>query len=157
MSSRALGTVLVLSVATWACGGGDAAADGGPSGAGGNAPPASAAPPETGGNAGATLDLPEGVTGAMVDRGRELFNGAGSCFACHGQDGTDGQLAPDLTDDDWLNVDGTYPAIIDLINTGVEAPREFPGIMLPRAGMPLSDEDVAALAGYVWSLANTDM
>ncbi len=157
MSGRTLGPALVISMAAWVCGGGEADPDGGAPETGGGAPAVSAAPPETGGSAALAMNLPDGVTGAMVDRGRELFNGAGSCFACHGQNGTDGALAPDLTDDDWLNVDGTYPAIIDLINTGVEAPREFPGIMLPRAGMPLSDEDVAALAGYVWSLANTDM
>ena len=97
--------------------------------------------------------LPEGVTEAMVREGREIFNGAGICYTCHTVEATGGPLAPDLTDDEWLNVDGEYASIVELVNTGVSQPVEHPGAMLPRAGMPLTDEQVAAVAAYAYMLA----
>ena len=102
-----------------------------------------------------TLDeslLPEGVTVAMVEEGRELFSGGGICQTCH-LDGTGGPLAPDLTDDAWLNVDGEYMSIVELVKTGVSQPLEHPGTMLPRAGMPLTDAQVEAVAAYVYMLS----
>ena len=69
------------------------------------------------------------------------------------QAATGGPLAPDLTDADWLNVDGEYQSIIELVNTGVAQPLEHPGAMLPRAGMPLSDDQVAAVSAYVYTLS----
>lgn len=97
--------------------------------------------------------LPEGVTEAMVLEGREIFNGAGICYTCHTMEATGGPLAPDLTDDQWLNVDGEYASIVELVKTGVAQPVEHPGAMLPRAGMPLTDEQVAAVAAYAYMLA----
>jgi len=97
--------------------------------------------------------LPEGVTEAMVREGREIFNGAGICYTCHTVEATGGPLAPDLTDDQWLNVDGEYASIVELVKTGVAQPVEHPGAMLPRAGMPLTDEQVAAVAAYAYMLA----
>lgn len=97
--------------------------------------------------------LPEGVTEAMVLEGREIFNGAGICYTCHTVEATGGPLAPDLTDDEWLNVDGEYASIVELVKTGVAQPREHPGAMLPRAGMPLTDDQVAAVAAYAYMLA----
>ena len=97
--------------------------------------------------------LPEGVTVAMVEQGMEVFNGAGICYTCHTQGGGGGPLAPDLTDDTWLNTDGEYASIIEVVNTGVAQPLEHPGAMLPRAGMPLDDEQVAAVSAYVYTLS----
>lgn len=96
--------------------------------------------------------LPEGVTATMVAEGGELFGGGGICFTCH-LDGTGGPLAPDLTDDLWINVDGEYGSIVELVKTGVAKPIEHPGAMLPRAGMPLTDAQVEALAAYVYALS----
>lgn len=97
--------------------------------------------------------LPEGVTVAMVEEGRTLFAGGAICYTCHLADGTGGPLAPDLTDDIWINVDGEYASIVELVNTGVPQPKEHPGAMLPRAGMPLTDEQVAAVAAYSYMLS----
>ena len=96
--------------------------------------------------------LPEGVTATMVAEGKDLFGGGAICFTCH-LDGTGGPLAPDLTDDEWVNVDGEYGSIVDLIKTGVPQPLEHPGAMLARAGMPLTDAQVEALAAYVYALS----
>ena len=135
-----------------ACGGGDSggSADSDAGDASEPAEPAPAAAEEA-----FTVDeslLPEGVTVAMVEEGRDLFTGAGICFTCH-LDGTGGPLAPNLTDDIWLNVDGEYPSIVELVKTGVPQPVEHPGAMLARAGMPLTDAQVAAVAAYAYMLS----
>lgn len=97
--------------------------------------------------------LPEGVTVEMVQEGRDLFIGGGICFTCHTVEATGGPLAPDLTDDLWINVDGEYSSIVELVKTGVAQPVEHPGAMLPRAGMPLTDEQVNAVAAYSYMLS----
>ena len=99
------------------------------------------------------MELPEGVTPAMVEAGQGIFNGPGVCHTCHMQGAVGGVLAPNLTDAEWLNVDGEYASIVELIQTGVAVPTEYPGMMPARAGVNLSDDDVAAVAAYVWSLS----
>ena len=142
---------LLLLTVVIACGGGDSAGSGETGGeASEPADPVPAAAEEP-----LTLDeslLPEGVTVAMVEEGRQLFSGGGICHTCH-LDGTGGPLAPDLTDDAWLNVDGEYLSIVELVKTGVASPLEHPGSMLPRAGMPLSDAQVEAVAAYTYMLS----
>ncbi len=95
---------------------------------------------------------PDGVTLESISEGRILFNARATCSACHGANGKGGQLAPSLADDVWLNSDGTYAGIIEVIETGVLEPKEYPGLMLPRGGLGLSDEEVSSLAAFIWSL-----
>ena len=98
--------------------------------------------------------LPEGVTVEMAQEGQEIFNGVtGICFTCHVREGAGGPLAPNLTDDEWLNIDGEYESIVKIIMDGVPQPMEHPGLMQPRAGMPLTDEQVRAVAAYVFTLS----
>ena len=142
-----------------ACGGGDSASQAEPeTSAPPAAEPASTPAATPAGQAALEVDpaiLPEGVTAAMVQEGQEIFHGAGICYTCHTQGGVGGPLAPDLTDDTWLNVDGEYASIVELVNTGVAQPREHPGAMLPKAGMPLTDEQVASVAAYVYALSRS--
>lgn len=100
-------------------------------------------------NAGAA---PDGVTLESITEGRILFNARATCSACHGANGKGGQLAPNLADDVWLSSDGSYAGIIEVIETGVPEPKEYPGLMLPRGGLGLSDEEVSSLAAFIWSL-----
>lgn len=151
----ALRLAVVLALGAFAACGGDSA---GSSGSAGDAPADSPAdaPAETAAPEEFTVDpalLPEGVTVEMVLEGRELFNGGGICYTCHTVEATGGPLAPDLTDDVWLNVDGEYESIIELIKTGVAQPIEHAGAMLPRAGLPLTDEQVEKLAAYSYMLS----
>ena len=99
------------------------------------------------------LELPEGVTAAMVAQGKTIFEGPGTCFACHGAAGEGTPIAPDLTDDDWLHVDGSYGQLVEIIDTGVQETKQFPGLMVPRGGSGMSDEDLSAVAAYVWFLS----
>lgn len=95
-------------------------------------------------------DLPEGVTQEQYQEGRQLFTGQGACHACHGPQATGTQLAPDLTDGDWINVSGrNYDEIVELIKTGVPAPVEYPAPMPPMGGANLNDQQIDALAAYV--------
>jgi mono/diheme cytochrome c family protein len=102
----------------------------------------------------APMNLPEGVTAEMVAEGQAIFGGAGICVACHGPDAKGvGNLAPDLTDDTWLNISGrNYDEIVNLIMTGVPQPTEAAAPMLARGGSSITDEQVRAVAAYVYTL-----
>jgi mono/diheme cytochrome c family protein len=140
----ALGTIMATGLA--ACGGDQTADDA----ATGETPeatqPAGQQPAEA-------MNLPEGVTQEQVAQGRQLFSGQGACHACHNPQATGTQLAPDLTDDEWLNVSGrNMEEIVQLIHDGVQQPVEHPAPMPPMGGANLNDEQVEALAAYIVSL-----
>ena len=85
--------------------------------------------------------------------GQKIFQGKGLCHACHGKDGRGTALAPNLTDGEWLNIDGSLPAIVGLIRTGVPKPLKYPGLMPPMGGARLSKAEIDAVAAYVKSLS----
>ncbi len=97
--------------------------------------------------------LPEGVTVAMAREGQDIFHGEGVCVTCHLRQGAGGPLAPDLTDDVWLNIDGEYESIVNIVTTGVPQPIEHPGQMLARAGTAITDDQIRAVAAYVYTLS----
>lgn len=100
--------------------------------------------------------VPPGATEAMVEEGMTLFHGAGLCVTCHGADakGLPG-LGANLTDSVWLHSDGSYDAIIHQIETGVPANVSTSGTAMPaRGGSSLTDDQVKAVAAYVWSLSH---
>ena len=103
---------------------------------------------------GADEERPAEVTAEMIEAGRAVFSGPGACFSCHGPDGTGTPIGPNLTDETWLHVDGSFPAIVTLVESGVPEPREHPAPMLPRGGTGIDDEQVRAVAAYVWSLTH---
>lgn len=97
--------------------------------------------------------LPAGVTVEMAREGQEIFHGEGICVTCHLRGGEGGPLAPSLTDATWLNIDGEYESIVDIVMTGVSQPLEHPGQMLARAGTSITDDQVRAVAAYVYTLS----
>jgi mono/diheme cytochrome c family protein len=103
--------------------------------------------------AGASVDLPEGVTQDMVAAGEQIFNQQ-ICFSCHGANGTGSVLGPALTDQEWLNTDGSYEGIMDVVRTGVAEPVQFQAPMPPMGGIQLSDEQVRQVAAYVYSISH---
>ena len=97
--------------------------------------------------------LPEGVTQAMVTRGKAVWSGAGLCVACHGPAGKGG-IGPDLTDGEWLHHDGSYDALVKQITAGVPLNEAKTGQMMPpRGGGAINDADLRAVAAYVWTLS----
>ncbi len=101
----------------------------------------------------AQVELPEGVTQEMVAAGEQVFGSAGFCFTCHGANGGGTPLAPPLNDADWLNIDGTYASIQDVVRNGVPQPKQFPAAMPPMGGAQLSDEQIRDVAAYVYTLS----
>lgn len=98
--------------------------------------------------------LPEGVTQAMIDKGNEVFHKGGLCYACHGQDGK-GLVGPNLTDDVWLHNKGSYAELVAQITKGVTKEESKSGIPMPaKGGSSISDDDVKAVAAYVWRLSH---
>ena len=98
--------------------------------------------------------LPDGVTAAMVTAGEALFAKEGACYTCHGPEGAGTGLAPNLADDVWLHSDGSFQALITQITDGVPQPKESMIPMLPKGGAQISDEQIAAIAAYVWSISH---
>ncbi|MEX0891190.1 MAG: cytochrome c [Gemmatimonadota bacterium] len=114
--------------------------------------------PATDAPAATDVELPEGVTQEMVARGQQVFTGAaggGTCFTCHTAEGTGTPLAPDLTDDTWINTSGrNFEEIVQLVTTGVPEPVEAAAAMPPMGGANLSEDDVRAVAAYVLTLGS---
>lgn len=98
--------------------------------------------------------VPEGATQAMVDKGNEIYHKSGLCYACHGQDGK-GLVGPNLTDDVWIHNKGTFPELVSQIAKGVTKEESKTGVPMPaKGGSSISDEEVKAVAAYVWSLSH---
>ena len=89
--------------------------------------------------------------------GDSIFHGqaaGGACFTCHGQDAKGTPLAPDLTDQEWLNGDGSLEFIITTVTNGVPKPKQHQAAMPPMGGASLTPEQVRAVATYVYSLSH---
>ena len=144
----AIVAMLALTVTT-ACAGGDADTDTAGDTASTVTPAPEPTPPATTGatTAGAP---PAGATPEMVASGQTTFGQI--CFSCHGADAKGTQLAPNLTDAEWLNTDGTYDGIQKVVKEGVATPKQHPAPMPAMGGGNLSDDQVKAVAAYVWSL-----
>jgi len=99
------------------------------------------------------VTLPAGVTQAMVDQGATLFSGSGNCLACHGGGGAGTAIGPKLADSEWLNIQGEYDQIVQLITAGVPNPKQFPAAMPPKGGSTITDEQVRQVAAYVYSIS----
>lgn len=106
-----------------------------------------AAAPEPGGA------LPAGVTQEMVAAGQQVFT-TQTCYTCHGMDGTGTPLAPNLTDSEWINTDGTLEGIEDIVRNGVPTPQQHPAAMPPMGGAQLTDDQIRSVSAYVFSLSN---
>jgi len=103
--------------------------------------------------------LPAGVTPRTIALGDSLFH-ASSCTRCHGADAKGAQNGPNLTTATHIHVNGTYEDFVRLITSGVpkdsvqDKSRRFG--MQPRGGTqkPLNDEQIRAVAAYVYSLSH---
>ena len=60
----------------------------------------------------------------------------------------------DLTDQQWINGDGSYDFIVHTVTTGVPQPKQHPAPMPPKGGATLTDDQVKAVAAYVYSLSH---
>lgn len=96
---------------------------------------------------------PEEANDSAVAVGRALFRGAANCTGCHGAEGRGSESGPDLTDAAWLHGDGSYRMISQLILHGVTRYESTGGKPMPMRGWaPVNDDEVRAVAAYVWSI-----
>ena len=87
------------------------------------------------------------ITPAMVDAGRAIFHGKGTCFACHGMQLEGTQVAPTLKKHAWRDAkNGDYAAIFYVATHGV------PGTLMVAFPGGISRDEVLKVASYVWSV-----
>ena len=112
--------------------------------------------PDAGATATASLAVPPGATKEMVTLGDRIYHGAttATCTGCHGADGTGTPLGPNLTKNEWLWSDGSYPGIAKTIAGGVPQPKQYRAAMPPMGGSELTKDQVSAVAAYVWALSH---
>jgi mono/diheme cytochrome c family protein len=84
-----------------------------------------------------------------TELGKKIFLGKGNCFTCHGANLKGTVLAPNLTDAEWLNGDGSIEMIEATVKAGVSKPKKSPAAMPPMGGGKLSPEEIKAVAGFV--------
>jgi mono/diheme cytochrome c family protein len=93
----------------------------------------------------------------MVALGDRIYHGqvgGAPCTGCHGANGGGSPLGPSLTDQQWLWSDGSVAGIRQSIVTGVAKPKRFRAPMPAKGGATLTDDQVSALAAYVWGLSH---
>lgn len=133
-------------VATACSGGGEATAD------------STAAAPDAAAPAAATASFdPTTITPEVLALGDSLFHGligATSCQACHGADGAQGTVAPNLIDAEWLHSDGSWEGIYNTVKNGVSQPKKFTSMMPPDGGVPMTDAQRHAVTAYVYKLGH---
>jgi mono/diheme cytochrome c family protein len=98
---------------------------------------------------------PPGVTDSAVAWGKALFHGSANCSACHGVEGSGTTVGPPLTGALWLHGPGTYEWLADQIRRGIPAHGSMSGLAMPMRGWSMmNDDDVRAVAAYVWSITH---
>jgi mono/diheme cytochrome c family protein len=103
----------------------------------------------------AAQQRPPGVTDSAIAWGKALFHGSANCSACHGEGGRGTEYGPNITGALWLHGPGTYESLIEQVKHGVPASRSATGQPMPMRGWTtMSDDDVKAVAAYVWSISH---
>lgn len=98
---------------------------------------------------------PAGVTDSAIVWGKALFHGSANCAACHGVEGSGTSDGPALTGALWLHGPGTYEWLADQIRRGIPAHGSLSGLAMPMRGWSMmNDDDVRAVAAYVWSITH---
>ena len=94
------------------------------------------------------------LTPELIAQGDKVYHGPGNCYACHGSN-AQGAVGPNLTDSEWIHSKGTFEEIVAQVTSGIPKEKAKSGIpMPPKGGGTISDEDVKAVAAYVYSLSH---
>jgi mono/diheme cytochrome c family protein len=89
------------------------------------------------------------ITDAMVDLGRAVFHGKGTCFMCHGPQLEGSQIAPTLKAHAWRDAkNGQFDEIFRVVTHGV------PSTVMVAFPGGISRTDALSVAAYVWSVNN---
>jgi|GEM_PF-4778679 len=89
-------------------------------------------------------------------RGAKAYKTA-NCTKCHRDNGRGGDRAPNLTDDEWVQCDGTVEGIRKILIAGIPSSKfknpDFPFDMDPATRFLKTDTEITDLAVYVKSLS----
>jgi cytochrome c oxidase cbb3-type subunit 3 len=84
----------------------------------------------------------------MMRDARTVFSSR--CVQCHADRGQ-GNIGPNLTDDHWLNGDGSLTALLEIVKDG------RPQKGMPTWGQKLRPVELAQVVAYVGSIRNTNV
>jgi mono/diheme cytochrome c family protein len=87
------------------------------------------------------------ATDEVVDAGRKIFHGKGTCHACHGDQLQGGPVAPSLRGPKWRHIDGTFEAILQRVRGG------YPGSVMVSHPGGIDDAQTIQVATYVWAVS----
>ena len=93
-----------------------------------------------------TADSPV-LSDQVIDAGRTIFHGPGTCHACHGHDLQGGAIAPSLRGPKWRHIDGTFAAMLDRIRQGKD------GTLIVGHPGDINDAETLQVATYVWAVS----
>ena len=88
------------------------------------------------------------ITPAMIEQGRQIFHGKGTCQGCHGKNMTGGPIAPSLRGPTFRHIDGSYAAIIHRVTYGLRGT-----VMMPHPGR-INDAQIKLVAAYVYAVSH---
>lgn len=89
------------------------------------------------------------ITPAMVDLGRAVFHGKGTCFACHGAQLEGTQIAPTLKAHAWRDAkNGQLDELFRVLSHGV------PSTVMVAFPGGISRTEALNVAAYIWSVNN---
>lgn len=98
--------------------------------------------------------MPEGTTLETLSTGRSGFV---ACTVCHGLNAEGTQLGPSLRDTTWIHIPADIDSIARIITTGVPEPKEFPIPMPVMGGADLDQNELRAVASYVYALSRNPL
>lgn len=88
------------------------------------------------------------VSVEVVDKGRSIFHGAGTCALCHGQK-LEGSVGPTLRAHAWKDAkDGSLAAIFGVITHGV------PNTAMVAHPGGITDAQATQVATYIWAVSH---
>jgi mono/diheme cytochrome c family protein len=89
------------------------------------------------------------VTPDVIDAGRRIFSGRGTCYACHGPHLEGGPVAPTLRAHTWKDAKGGDLGAIYYIDT-----HGVPGTVMVAHPGGISDADAVRVASFVWAVSH---
>jgi len=101
------------------------------------------------------IPRPNQVTDSAVARGRQIFDGAGNCSACHGVAGVGTDSGPALAQGVWMHGPDSYEGILARVVHGIPKSNSTRGVAMPMRGWnTLSDTEARDVAAYVWTISH---
>jgi mono/diheme cytochrome c family protein len=83
----------------------------------------------------------------VINAGRTIFHGPGTCHACHGDDLQGGPMAPSLRGPKWRHIDGSFGQILRRVREGRD------GTLMVALPGDITGPQALQVASYVWAVS----